>query len=93
LPAKFVDAARCGCAVAATPTEPIMEFARDSFIAINDWSDSVAVLARIRSADLRDLGQRIRSVFDAVFSQQATAATFTQLVEDIFSGQMKAGRE
>ena len=51
LPAKIVEAAAFGVAVAATPTPVIEEYCAGSYLPVPDWSDSERVAALMRSAD------------------------------------------
>lgn len=68
LPSKIVEAAAFGVAVVATPTPVIEEYCAGSYIAIEDWTDTRSVAARIRAADPVALGSAIRDVFVERFS-------------------------
>ncbi|PPI13408.1 hypothetical protein C5D04_09825, partial [Rathayibacter sp. AY1D2] len=81
LPAKLVDAAVFGTAVAATPTPPIEEFAAGAFLPVTDWSDPVGVLAAIRTADKEQLGAALQARFTTLLSPEATADTLDTAVQ------------
>lgn len=89
LPAKLVDAAVYGKAVAATPTEPIEEFAAAAYLPVTDWTKPRVVLEAIRTADREALGRALRSRYDLTFSPEATAS---QLKEILRAGHTPARR-
>jgi glycosyltransferase involved in cell wall biosynthesis len=81
LPSKIVEAAAFGVAVVATPTPVIEEYCAGSYIAIEDWTDTRSVAARIRAADPVALGSAIRDVFVERFSTETSSKTLVDLLE------------
>ncbi len=83
LPSKIVEAAAFGVAVVATPTPVIEEYCAGSYIAIEDWTDTGSVAARIRAADPVALGSAMREVFVERFSTETTSKALWDLLERV----------
>lgn len=83
LPAKLIDAARSGVAVAASRTPVIDEYLGDSYVPIASWDDPKAVIALLRRADAGHLGHAVRRVFDERFETGVVAETFSKLVRKV----------
>ena len=91
LPSKIVEAAAFAVAVVATPTPVIEEYCAGSYVAIDDWTDTDAVAARIRAADPVSLGSAIRSVFVDRFATPVSANALLDLLKGAGQGRHHAG--
>ncbi|WP_278314436.1 glycosyltransferase family 4 protein [Lolliginicoccus levis] len=83
LPAKLVDAAVAGCAVLATPTPAISEYARDAILAVRDWEDQGELSGLLEPERIRESGQRMRALYEDRFSPRRTAAQLAALLSDL----------
>jgi len=83
LPSKIVEAAAFGVAVVATPTPVIEEYCAGSYIAIEDWTDTKSVAARIRAADAAALGSAMREVFVERFMTETSSTALSDLLERV----------
>ena len=83
LPAKLVDAAAHARAVLATPTPPIVEYAKDAIIATTDWADPEKVFRLIEANNLAERGQALRQVYERSFSVAATGRSLQALIDRV----------
>lgn len=83
LSAKVLDAALVACAVVGTPTRTLEEYCAGAYLPIDDWLNTDEVVRRIRSADLRDLGMRLRHVYDSHFNPAAASAQLRELLTQV----------
>jgi hypothetical protein len=83
LPAKIMDATAAGCPILATPTKPIDEFLKGSYLTSMDWID----LSKLppNSSVLHDLGRKSAAAHDEFFSPEATARQLRILLQRISS--------
>lgn len=93
LPAKLVDAAVNGCPVAASPTPPIMEFAGDSILPVEEWSDGPSIVAKLKAANRAELSAAMLRVYEQSFSPTRTSGDFGHLVGELRSGDEAHGDE
>jgi hypothetical protein len=75
----------------ATPTPVIEEYCAGGYVAIDDWTDSIAVAARIRAADPVALGSAIRSVFVERFATPVSSEALLDLLERAGQGRQQSG--
>ncbi|MBD8507160.1 glycosyltransferase family 4 protein [Hoyosella sp. G463] len=83
LPAKRVDAAVAGCAVLATPTPAISEYARDAILAVHDWADQSELSGLLEPGRIRESGQRMRALYEDRFSPRRTSAQLAALLSEL----------
>lgn len=82
LPAKLVDAARSGVAIAATRTPVIDEYLGENYVRVASWDDPSDVISLLRRADSGRLGDAARHVFDQRFETRAVAASFGAVLQE-----------
>lgn len=81
LPAKFVDAAVASCAIMATPTHALDEYAHGRYFAVEDWKDATKILAKLSNEEIRRSGLLLRELYDNKLSPSRTADAFRTLIE------------